>query len=63
MLLQLLVMVIEVSEFVRQDVGVWHEVVGGLTVSFLHSHAVEAKTVLAGNFITLGEMVDLLVLI
>lgn len=62
-LLELLVMIVEVTELVWQDIGVGGEIEGRLTVSLLHTDDVEAETVLAGDFVTLGEMVDLLVLV
>ena len=62
-LLQLLVMIVEVAKFIRQDVGVWAEVEGRLAKSFLHADDVETESVFSGDFITLGEMVDLLILI
>ena len=62
-LLQLLVMIVEVAKFIRQDVGVWAEVKGRLAKSFLHADDVETESVFSGDFITLREMVDLLILI
>ena len=63
MLLQLLIVFVEFAELVRQDVGVWNEVPLGLSIAFLHPDDVKAKTVLARNFMTLREVVDLLILI
>jgi hypothetical protein len=62
-LLQFLEVVIEVTELIRQDVGVWGEVKGSLSESFLETHNVEAKTVLAGDFVTVGEVIYLLVFV
>jgi hypothetical protein len=62
-LFQLLVVVVEVSELVGQDVGVWYEVEGGLAVALLHAHDVEAQPVFSGDFVALREVVDLLVLV
>ena len=56
-------MLVKLTEFIRKDVGVWHKVKVLLAISFLHSHNVEAESVLTGNFMTLREMVDLLILI
>ena len=63
MLLELLVMIVEISELIRQDVRVWTEVKSILSESFLKSDNIEAKTVLASDFVTLGEMIDLLILV
>jgi hypothetical protein len=62
-LLQFLIVIVEVAELIRQDVSVWAEVERRLAKSFLHAHDVEAESVFSGDFITLGEMVDLLILI
>jgi len=62
-LLQFLEVVVEVTEFIRQDVGVGGEVKGGLSESFLETHNVEAETVLAGDLVTVGEVIDLLVFV
>jgi hypothetical protein len=62
-LLQFLIVIVEVTELIRQDVSVWAEVERRLAKSFLHAHDVEAESVFSGDFITLGEMVDLLILI
>jgi hypothetical protein len=62
-LLQFLIVVVEVAEFVREDVCVRREVERTLAVSFLHAHHVEAKAVLASDFVTLRELVDLLVFV
>lgn len=63
MLLQLLVVIVEVSELVRQDIGVWAKVEGRLSKALLQSNDVEAESVLASDLIRLGEMIDLLILI
>ena len=63
MLLQLLIMVVKVAELVWQDVGVRGEIEGRLAKPLLQAHNVEAKTILTGNLVRLGEMVQLLVLI
>lgn len=63
MLLQLLVMGIEVSEFVWEDIGVRHEVEVLFPESLLHANHVETETVLPRDLIALWEMVDLLILV
>ena len=63
MLLQLLVVVVEIAKFIRQDVGVWAEIESILTESFLKPDYIKAKTILAGDLVTLREVIDLLVLI
>ena len=62
-LLKFLEVVVEVPELIRQDVGVWGEVKYGLSESFLETHNVEAEAILAGDLVTLWEVVYLLVLI
>ena len=63
MLLELLIVVVKVAKLIWQDVSVWAEVKGTLAEPFLQPHDIEAKTVLSRNFITLREVIDLLVLI
>jgi hypothetical protein len=63
MLLELLIVLIEFSELVRENVSVWNEVKMLLSKSFLHSDNVEAESILPCDFMTLREMVDLLVLV
>ena len=63
MLLQLLVVVVEVTEFIGEDVGVGTEIKSILTEALLKPHNIEAKSVLPGDFVTLREVIELLVLI
>ena len=63
MLLQLLVVLIELSELIRQDVCIRRKVVMLFAILLLHPHYVEAKPVLPGDLMTLREMVDLLIFI
>lgn len=56
-------MVIKVGEFVGKDVGIRHEIEGRFSMSFLHSYHIEAETIFARNFITLGKMIDFLIFI
>ena len=63
MLLQLLVVVVKVAEFFRQNVGVRRQVERRLAVLLLHPHNVKAHAVFARDFGRVGELVQLLVLI
>ena len=63
MLFQLLVVSVEVTEFVREDVSVGHEVEVLLAELLLHPHHVEAESIFPGYLVALREVVDLLVLI
>lgn len=63
MLLQLLIVFVEFAKFIRQDVGVWHEVKVLLAVSFLHPDHVETQSILPRNLMTLWEVIDFLVFI
>ena len=56
-------MVVEVAEFVGQDVCVRAEIESILAESFLKPDYVKAKSILAGDLVTLREVIDLLVLI
>ena len=62
-LLQLLIVVVKVTELVWQDVGVGAEVKCRLAEALLESDNVEAETVLAGDLVGLREVVNLLVFI
>ena len=63
MLLQLLIVIIEITEFIWQDVGVWAEVKRSLSEPFLQAHNIETQTILSSDFVTLREVIDLLILI
>ena len=62
-LLQLLIMLVKLTELIWQDVGVRYKVKMLFAISLLHSDNVEAKPVFPCNFVTLREVVDLLVLV
>ena len=62
-LLQLLIMLIKLTELIWQDVGVRYKVKMLFAESLLHSDNVEAKPVFPCNFVTLREVVNLLVLV
>lgn len=63
MLLQLLVMLVKLTELIRQDIGIRYKVKVLFTKSLLHSDNVEAKPVFPCNFVTLREVIDLLVFV
>ena len=63
MLLQLLVVVVKVAELVWQNVGVRRKVEGLLSEALLHANYIETEAIFAGDFVTLREMVNLLVLV
>ena len=63
MLLQFLVVGIEITEFIWEDIGVRDEIEGCLPKFLLHADHVVAETVLSGDFIGLREVVDFLELV
>jgi len=63
MLLELLIMCVKVTKFIRQDICVWHEVKVLPAKPFLHPYYVIAKPVLPSDFIALWKVIDLLVFI
>jgi hypothetical protein len=63
MLLQLLVMRIEITEFIWENVGIWDKVKVCLAIFLLHADHIIAKAVFSGNFVALREVIDFLVLI
>ena len=63
MLLQLLVVVVKITKFVRQDVGVRAEIESILAESFLKPDYVKTKSILTSNLVTLRKVIYLLVLI
>jgi hypothetical protein len=56
-------MTVKVSKLIRQVVCVRNNVEVVLTELFLHLHDVGTKSVFAGQLETVGEMVDLLILV
>lgn len=62
-LLQLLIVVIEITEFIWQDVGIWTKVKRILAESFLKAYNIEAQTILPGNLVALRKVIDLLILV
>ena len=63
MLLQLLIMSIEITEFIWENVGIWDKVKVCLAKFLLHADHIIAKAVFSGDFIALREVIDFLVLI
>ena len=51
-LLQLLIMLVEFTKLVWQNIGVWHKVKMLFSVSLLHPDDVETKSILSGDFMT-----------
>lgn len=62
-LLQLLIVIVEVTELVRQDVRIRAEVKCLLAIALLQADNVKAETILASDLVRLREMIELLVLI
>lgn len=62
-LLQFLIMSIEVSKFVRQNVGIRNKVEILFSILLLHPDDIAAKSILPGNLMTLGKVVDFLILV
>jgi hypothetical protein len=62
-LLELLVMIVEITELIRKNVSVRNKIKCALAVPFLHAHDVEAQSVFACDLMTLRELVNLLVLV
>jgi hypothetical protein len=62
-LLQLLVMLVEFTKLVRENVSVWNKVKMLLSVSLLHSDDVETEPVLSSDFMTRWEVIYLLVFV
>lgn len=63
MLLQLLVVLVELTKFIWQNVSIGNKVKVLLSISFLHSDNVKAEPIFSCDFVTLWEVIDLLVLI
>jgi len=60
---EFLVFCIEFSEFVWENVGIWDEIEIVSSIFFLHSDNITAHSVFTSDFVTLREVVYLLVLI
>jgi hypothetical protein len=63
MLLQLLVVGIEITEFIWKDIGIRDKIERGFAKFLLHTDHIVAETVLSGDFIGLREVVDFLELV
>ena len=60
---QFLIMSVEFSELVREDVSVWNKVKVVLSVLLLHADDIATESIFPRDFVTLREMVDLLELV
>jgi hypothetical protein len=63
MLLQLLIVVVKITEFFWQDVGVRCEIECRLAKLLLHPYNVKAKSILASYLVGLRKLVYFLVLV
>ena len=62
-LLQLVVVGLELVEFIRQHVSVWQEIKGVASEFLPHFQNVVAQSILSGDLMTLREVIDALVLV
>ena len=62
-LFELLVMRVEVVEFIRKYIGIWDKIKLTSSKSLLHFYIIETKTVLSCDFIALREMINPLELV
>ena len=62
-LLELLVVSVEVSKFIRKDIRIRDEVEILLSILFLHSNNVEAQSIFSSNLIALRKVIDLLIFV
>ena len=58
--LVLMVVRVKVGKLDRQDISFWNDIEGLAAVDLLHFNDIIAKSVLPGQLIGLGEVVDLL---
>ena len=54
---------VKVGKLDRQDISFWNDIEGLSTVDLLHLNDIIAKSVLSGQLIGLGEVVDLLTIL
>lgn len=62
-LLQLLIVIVKVTELIGQDVRVWYKIKWLFAEALLHAHHVKAQAVFACNFMALREVINFLVLV
>lgn len=62
-LFEFLVVLVELSKLIRQDVCVRDEIKVLFPVAFLHAYHVEAESILSSNLMALREVIDLLILV
>ena len=63
MLLEFLIVVVEITELIWQNIGIWRKVKCILSEPLLKAHDIEAQTVLPGDLVALREVIDLLILV
>ena len=63
MLLELLIVLIKLSKFIRKNVSIRHKVKVLLSMLLLHPDHVETEPVFAGDLVALRKMIDLLILV
>jgi len=63
MLFEFLIVLVKFTEFIWQNIGVWHEIEVLFPKPLLHPDNVETEPILTSDFMALGEMVNLLVFI
>jgi hypothetical protein len=62
-LLQLLVVIVKITKLFGKNISVWGQVECRLAILFLHSDQIETKSVFLRDFVTVGKLVNLLVLV
>jgi hypothetical protein len=63
MLFEFLVVSVEITKLIRQNIRVRNKIKRRFTKLFLHANHIVAKAILASDFIALREVIDLLVLV
>lgn len=63
MLFKLLIVFVKFAKLIRKNVSVGYEVVVLFAISLLHPHNIETESVFASDFMTLREVIDLLVFV
>ncbi len=63
MLLQFLIVSIEISKLIWENVGIWYKVKVLFAKAFLHSDHIVAKTILTSDLVTGRVVIDLLILV
>jgi hypothetical protein len=63
MLFEFLVVSIEITELIWKDIGIRNKIEIAFSKFFLHANHIIAKSIFTCNFVTLGEVVDFLILV